>query len=189
MVGASMGGTAAFWLAKTLMRSSIQPLKKKYPTFDVIDQIVEIYGLRVTFLLRLSPLLPFNVFNYLMGLTSIKFKDYIIAFLGMIPGIFAFCFIGGTLGSLSDCMKGSKMITDNAVGLVLLIGGTAVTVIGMIAVSVYAKKKYTQLKEKVLREPKNINSPSEIKVDLNERTYTNSMSNQVDSQTKELSIR
>ena len=185
MVGASLGATAAFLLAKTLLRESIQPFKKKYPTFDVIDQIVEIYGLRVTFLLRLSPLIPFNVFNYLMGLTSIKLKDYVIAFLGMIPGVFAFCFIGGTLGSLSDSMNRSAMITDNVVGLILLIGGTAVTVIGMIAISVYAKKKYAELKEKVLSESKN-NEPK-LKVDSNQPT--NSINAQNDSQATEVSIR
>ena len=147
MLGATSGATMAFILAKSLVRDAVASLKTKYPTFDTIDKVVEIYGLRVTFLLRLSPAIPFNAVNYLMGLTSVSLRDYVMACAGMLPGTIAYCFIGGTLGSLADA---GSVGFSNPIVLILLIVGTAITLIGMIVLSIYAKKKYVELRDKVI---------------------------------------
>ena len=152
MLGATSGATSAFILAKSLLRDAVSGLKAKYPTFDTIDKVVEIYGLRVTFLLRLSPAIPFNAFNYLMGLTSVSLRDYVLACAGMLPGTIAYCFIGGTLGSLADA---GSVGFSNPIVLILLIVGTAITLVGMIVLSIYAKKKYAELRDKVIAQSKN----------------------------------
>ena len=55
-------------------------------------------GFRVVLLLRLSPLLPFALSNYLYGLTSVPLSDYALgSFLGMIPGTVAYV-AAGTVG-------------------------------------------------------------------------------------------
>ena len=135
--------------AKSLVRDAVASLKTKYPTFDAIDnyKVVEIYGLRVKFLLRLSPAIPFNAVNYLIGLTSVSLRDYVMACAGMLPGTIAYCFIGGTLGSLADA---GSVGFSNPIVLILLIVGTAITLIGMIILSIYAKKKYVELRDKII---------------------------------------
>ena len=41
------------------------------------------------FLMRLAPVIPYNILNYLVGATSVTLKDNIIGFTGFIPmGIF-----------------------------------------------------------------------------------------------------
>ena len=166
MLGATSGATVAFILAKSLVRDAVASLKTKYPTFDTIDKVVEIYGLRVTFLLRLSPAIPFNAVNYLMGLTSVSLRDYVMACAGMLPGTIAYCFIGGTLGSLADA---GSVGFGNPIVLILLIVGTTITLVGMIVLSIYAKKKYAELRDKVIAQsetdgmekPKIENHPSD----------------------------
>jgi uncharacterized membrane protein YdjX (TVP38/TMEM64 family) len=47
------------------------------------------------FLLRLSPVIPFNLSNYFYGLTAVKFWPYVLAsWIGMIPGTFLYVYIG-----------------------------------------------------------------------------------------------
>ena len=53
-------------------------------------------GTKLVFLLRLSPLFPFNILNYALGVTSISFLEYVAAsWAGMLPGTFAYVFLGG----------------------------------------------------------------------------------------------
>jgi len=47
------------------------------------------------FLLRLSPVIPFNLSNYFYGLTDVKFWPYVLAsWIGMMPGTFLYVYIG-----------------------------------------------------------------------------------------------
>lgn len=58
-------------------------------------------------LLRLSPLIPFNLSNYLYGLTAIAFLPYVIAsFFGMLPGTLLYVYLG-TVGKVGlEASKG-----------------------------------------------------------------------------------
>ena len=50
-----------------------------FPKFKAVDQAIETEGWKIVFLIRLSPVLPFNVMNYALGLTGVKFWHYAIA--------------------------------------------------------------------------------------------------------------
>ena len=76
-----------------------------------------------------------------MGLTSVKFGDYSIAFIGMLPGTIAYCFIGGTIGAIGE----SVSIRDNPTILILTIVGTVLAIIGMIYLSFVAKKEFATI--------------------------------------------
>ncbi len=59
-------------------------------------------------LLRLSPLFPFNLLNYALGITSIGFVEYVVAsWAGMLPGTFAYVFLGGAGRAAADAATGS----------------------------------------------------------------------------------
>jgi len=51
-------------------------------------------------LLRLSPLIPFNALNYVLGSTAVTTKDYFLASLGMIPGSIVFVYLGSTISNI-----------------------------------------------------------------------------------------
>lgn len=50
------------------------------------------------FLLRLSPVVPFNLSNYFYGITAVKFWPYFFAsWIGMLPGTLLYVYLG-TIG-------------------------------------------------------------------------------------------
>eukprot|EP01084_Bolivina_argentea_P148722 259960_1 len=83
--GATIGSIIAFINGRYLFRNIIIYYTQKSSKFALIDNVVGVNGFKVTFLLRLSPITPYNIFNYFMGLTSIKLFDYSFASIGMIP--------------------------------------------------------------------------------------------------------
>lgn len=52
-------------------------------------------GFLIVFLLRLVPLVPFDIISYSAGFSSIRFRDFISATLvGIIPGVVVYANIG-----------------------------------------------------------------------------------------------
>jgi uncharacterized membrane protein YdjX (TVP38/TMEM64 family) len=49
----------------------------------------------MVFLTRLSPIFPFTLLNYLLGLTTVRTSSYVLAnLIGMLPGTFLYVYIG-----------------------------------------------------------------------------------------------
>ena len=94
-VGAMIGAGAAFWIGRTLGRefaaSLIGDRLKKY------DDAIERNGFATTLYLRLV-YFPFTPMNFGMGLTKVRFWDYLFGTgLGIIVGTFIFTFFVGTI--------------------------------------------------------------------------------------------
>ena len=106
-----------------------------YKKFTNIDQAVSKEGLKIVFLIRLSPLFPFNLLNYALGLTNVSLKDYSLASFGMIPGTIMYVYLGYLAGDLA--LIGNKNQPDNMIfhWLIQIIG-----LISTIAVTVYVTK-------------------------------------------------
>lgn len=99
VLGATIGATAAFFSARYLGRDFVvRVLKGKFQTLATIDDQSATHGFQVIFFLRLIPLVPFNVLNYVAGLSRVGPRDYILGtFLGIIPGTFAYVYLGSAL--------------------------------------------------------------------------------------------
>ena len=94
-IGAMMGASAAFFIGRTLGRdfaaSLIGNKLKKY------DDAIERNGFATVLYLRLV-YFPFTPMNFGMGLTKVRFRDYVAGTgLGIIVGTFIFTFFIGTL--------------------------------------------------------------------------------------------
>ncbi|KAL6548421.1 hypothetical protein OROGR_008842 [Orobanche gracilis] len=106
-VGATIGAGAAFLLGRTIGRSYVISKLRDYPKFRAIAITTQRSGFKIVLLLRLVPLLPFNMLNYLLSVTPVPLSQYMLAsWLGMMPITFALVYVGTTLKDLSDVTHG-----------------------------------------------------------------------------------
>jgi uncharacterized membrane protein YdjX (TVP38/TMEM64 family) len=93
--GATLGASLAFLVARFIARDKIEATAQRSDKFGKIDNAIGKQGAKLIFLLRLSPVIPFNLSNYFYGLTAVKFWPYVLAsWIGMMPGTFLYVYIG-----------------------------------------------------------------------------------------------
>lgn len=152
-IGAAVGAAAAFLLGRTIGRSYVTSKLKDYPQFRAVAIAIQRSGFKIVLLLRLVPLLPFNMLNYLLSVTPVPLGEYILAsWLGMMPITLALVYIGTTLKDLSDVTHGWNEFSKTR--WALLISGLVVSVVLMVCVTKVAKAAL----EKALAENDDIDS-------------------------------
>lgn len=93
--GAVLGASLAFLLGRYFARSRIEGLTENSRKFQAIDRAICTQGWKIIGLMRLSPVIPFNLSNYFYGITSIGFWPYVLASAGgMLPGSLFYAYLG-----------------------------------------------------------------------------------------------
>ncbi|MFL6195762.1 MAG: TVP38/TMEM64 family protein [Thermoanaerobaculia bacterium] len=108
LIGATLGASAAFLVARYLARGRIERRIEGNPRFAAIDRAVGREGFKIVALLRLSPIFPFNLLNYALGLTKVPFLQYLAASAAMLPGTLLYVYYGKALGSLAALAGGKQ---------------------------------------------------------------------------------
>jgi len=71
-----------------------------------LDQRIAEDGFRAVLLIRLIPNVPFDMQNYLLGFSKIRFLPYLLGTVcGMIPGSFAYTYLGDALADPKNFWK------------------------------------------------------------------------------------
>ena len=99
---AAIGASIAFLISKSFLSIKLKKIINRFPKLSLMEQVVQKGGLKLILLARLSPIFPFSILNYFYGLNNIKFKDFAIGLIGIIPGTFLYCSIGSLTKSLQD---------------------------------------------------------------------------------------
>ena len=108
--GATLGASLAFLVARFVARDKIEAMARRSIKFQRIDNAIGKQGAKLVFLLRLSPVIPFNLSNYFYGLTAVKFWPYVRAsWIGMMPGTFLYVYIG-TAGKAAVAAAGGEAV-------------------------------------------------------------------------------
>ena len=95
LVGATAGAALAFLVSRHLLRSRVRSLIDRRPALAAVDRAVADEGWRIVGLLRLSPLVPFNLQNYFFGVTQVGFWPYLAATaVGIAPGTALYVYLG-----------------------------------------------------------------------------------------------
>jgi uncharacterized membrane protein YdjX (TVP38/TMEM64 family) len=98
-IGSTLGAFASFLIGRFLARGWVEARLRDHPRFETLDAAVGREGWKVVGLLRLSPVFPFNLLNYSLGLTRVSWKEYLVAsWLGMMPGTLLYTYLGSALG-------------------------------------------------------------------------------------------
>ena len=93
LTAATIGAMISFLAARYLAHDWVE--KKTGGRMKQLKQGVEGEGWKFVAFVRLVPLFPFNVLNYALGLTKIKFSHYSIStYVFMLPGAIAYTYLG-----------------------------------------------------------------------------------------------
>jgi len=97
-----LGASLAFGVARYLGKDFTDKiLKGRFKKIYEYDKKLEDKGFITILFLRLVPLFPFNGLNFALGLTKVRFKDFLLATLiGIIPGSFVLVNIGANATDL-----------------------------------------------------------------------------------------
>lgn len=131
-VASVTGASLAFLIGRYFARDWITKKAAHNSRFQTIDEAIGTQGAKVVFLLRLSPIFPFNLLNYTLGLTRISFGQYFLAsWIGMLPGTIMYVYLGSLAGSVAELAAGGGEKTSGqwvlfGVGLLATIAVTVV---------------------------------------------------------------
>ncbi|MBX7165453.1 MAG: TVP38/TMEM64 family protein [Pirellulales bacterium] len=142
-IGSTLGATCAFLTGRTLARRWVEGRVAGSPRFQAIDEAVARQGFKIVLLTRLSPVFPFNVLNYALGLTRVRLRDYVLAsWIGMLPGTLMYVYLGSAARSFAELLQGHR--PRSTAEYLLFVLGLIVTVLLTVVVTRIARKALAQ---------------------------------------------
>jgi uncharacterized membrane protein YdjX (TVP38/TMEM64 family) len=127
------------------LRASVARRVAAHPTLSAVDRVIGDDGLRLMFLLRLSPAIPFVLSNYALGVTRVRTRDFMLAMPGMLPIIASYAAFGAA-GAQAAHNKGTLPMP------VLALGVIATVVLGLL----FARMTQRALRDAEARRPEAI---------------------------------
>jgi uncharacterized membrane protein YdjX (TVP38/TMEM64 family) len=100
--GVWIGSICAFFLGRSVFRPLISEWTARRPVFRAIDLAVTQRGLQVGMLIKLSPVFPLNVMNYMLAITNISWFNFVVTCSGSLLSVIVYVLIGASLSSLAN---------------------------------------------------------------------------------------
>jgi len=105
-IGAVLGSSAVFALAAPLARSRLLRWIDRDPLVAAVRRAIVGDAVWVMFLLRLSPLVPYVLLNYALALSGVRYRDFLLATVGMLPAILMYVYYGKIVGDVAKIAAG-----------------------------------------------------------------------------------
>jgi uncharacterized membrane protein YdjX (TVP38/TMEM64 family) len=143
-VGATVGAALAFLIARHVARERVEKAARKRENFRAIDRAIGEKGWKIVALLRLSPLVPFSISNYLYGLTAIRFGPYVLASAaGMLPGTVLYVYLGVAGRAAAAASVGEERSPLEWAALAV---GLAATIVATIVITRIARRELRKVR-------------------------------------------
>ena len=122
LTSATIGASAAFLIARYLARDRVAARVQRDPRFAAIDRAIGASGPKIVVLLRLSPVVPFNLLNYTLGVTSVRFVHYLVGCIAMLPGTLLYVYYGRVIGDVAALAAGARAARGTGYYVILGVG-------------------------------------------------------------------
>lgn len=127
---AVIAALAAFVIGRTLARKWVEEAMATRPRFRAFDRAIGARGLRFVTLLRLSPVMPFNVLNYALAITNISAREYLVGTIaGMLPGAFMYVYLGSSISSIVQLGASNSKATSLGERIFFVVGLIATVIV------------------------------------------------------------
>ncbi len=138
-----VGASCAFLIGRFFARDWVAGKLAGMPRFAALDAAIAERGALIVLLTRLSPIFPFNLLNYSLGLTAVRFWTYVgVSWIGMIPGTVLYVYLGSIASDLASLLAGE--VGASPVGNWPLYVGLVATLILTVVISRIATKALSE---------------------------------------------
>ena len=121
-IGSVIGVSCAFLIARYLTRGMVERRVERNAHFRRIDEGVKRQGWRMLMITRLLPIFPFNLQNYVYGLTKIKFVTFLfVSWICMLPGTAAYVQLGAAVNVGEGNIKKTLLYLAGAAVCIVLV--------------------------------------------------------------------
>jgi len=148
-IGVWLGSMLAFMLGRSVLKPLVQKKLEGFKTMVVANKIIEKEGWKFAFLMRLSPFLPAEVFNYACSVTTMTVAGNCLACLGSFPTT---AFWVWTSASATDAASYEEDSSAQKKRLILFVGINVVVIILMVLSVRSGTKKYHEYAERIEEE-------------------------------------
>ena len=132
--GANIAIVLSFLIARYAARHKVEAMASTRPRFAAVDRAVGEQGWKIVALMRLSPVFPFGLQNYLFGVTAIRFLPCVLASAAFIlPGTFLYVYIGFAGGEAAAAVSGAQ--GANTLRLALQLTGLVATLVVTVGIA------------------------------------------------------
>ncbi|KAN0039652.1 hypothetical protein ACTA71_007457 [Dictyostelium dimigraforme] len=145
VVGCDLGAVLAFFIGRNLTKEWTESRMQTHPKYGQISSAVSKNGLLIIFLLRLSPIIPFGMCNYLFSATNIPFSKYWISTtLGLLPFTIIYTYLGSLMKDLKDIFadanKDAAEVKSSSSQIAYVTFGVIFSILIFVAVTVITKR-------------------------------------------------
>ena len=141
-MGANIAIVLSFLIARYAARRKVEAMARTRPRFAAVDRAIGEQGWKIVALMRLSPVFPFGLSNYLFGITAIRFLPCALASAAFIlPGTFLYVYLGFAGGEAAAAVDGAS--GAGTLRLVWQLAGLLATLVVTVGIARIAAKAIT----------------------------------------------
>jgi uncharacterized membrane protein YdjX (TVP38/TMEM64 family) len=145
-VSANAAAAVGFLVARYFARHRIEKIAMKNEKYEAVDRAIKRHGWKVVLLLRVSPILPYTISNYIYGLTAVDFVHYVIASaVGLVPMVAVYVSIGAAGREAALAAAGGRH-AHSLVEWIVLGVGVLVTIAAAILIARSAKQELAAMR-------------------------------------------
>jgi uncharacterized membrane protein YdjX (TVP38/TMEM64 family) len=146
-ISAVLGSSAAFGIARRVMRERVTRWVERDPRTAAVNAAVAEQGLTVVLLLRLSPVVPYNLLNYALGASRLRYRDFLAGSVGMLPGTVLYTYYGKVIGDVTAVAAGTAPPRGSEY-YALLAAGLAATIAATLLITRAARRRLAQPRDR-----------------------------------------
>jgi uncharacterized membrane protein YdjX (TVP38/TMEM64 family) len=135
-LGATLGAATAFLVSRAIGRQWLERHLMTHPRIFAVDRAISSQGFKIVFLTRLCSLFPHDLMSYVFGLSEVPLGKFVLAtWLGRLPGIVVWSYLGSNSKKLSDLVSG-KIPSGIGTQILLWLGLAAMVAVVIIIVQI-----------------------------------------------------
>ncbi|MDP6907114.1 MAG: VTT domain-containing protein [Candidatus Thalassarchaeaceae archaeon] len=145
--GSMIGGIFAFLFGRWLFRDAISAAVASDPKMRNIEYAIGEESMRISILVRLSPILPDEWLNYILGAGPVTLRTFVISNCSSMVFCLAYAYYGYAIGEIALREGGFDNFTASTTGMMTLIIGLVATIVATIVVTKVTMKALSEVIE------------------------------------------